>query len=89
MPFVSQKEYAKMKARVEALEEKLGIGEELPNIEYVVTLHEVYGDEDAALLIGGGFLTPDAVKYASDEELLMVKGLGPVAVKRIREAGKE
>ncbi len=89
MAFVNQKEYAKMKARVKALEEKLGIGVEIPNIEHVVTLHEVYGDEDAELLISGKLLTPDAVKVASDEELLVVKGLGPAAVKRIREAGKE
>lgn len=89
MPFVSLKEYAKMKARVDAIEEKLGLSAELPNIEYVITLHEVYGDELADLLISGNLLTPDAVKYASDEELLAIKGLGPAAVKRIREVGKE
>ena len=89
MAFVNQKEFRTWKVRIRALEEKLGIGVEIPNIEHVVTLHEVYGDEDAELLILGKFLTPDAVKVASDEELLMVKGLGPVAVKRIREAGRE
>lgn len=89
MPFVGQKEFQAWKARVKALEEKLGIGVEIPNIEHVVTLHEVYGDEDAELLIAGKILTPDAVKTASDEELIAVKGLGPAAVKRIREVGKE
>lgn len=89
MPFVNQKEYAKMKARVDAIEEKLGLAAEIPNIEYVLSLYDVYGDELADLLISGGILTPDAVKYASDDELLVVKGLGPATVKRIREVGKE
>jgi hypothetical protein len=89
MPFVGQKEFAEWKARIVALEEKLGIGVEIPSIEHVVTLHGIYGDEDADLLISGGFKTPDAVKVASDEELREVKGLGPAAVKRIRKAGKE
>ena len=87
MPFVNQKEYAKFKARVDAIEEKLGLNAEIPNIEFVVSLHDIYGDELADLLISGGMLTPDAVKYASDDELLAVKGLGPATVKRIRKAG--
>ena len=87
MPFVNQKEYAKLKARVDAIEEKLGLNAEIPNIEFVVSLHDIYGDELADLLISGGMLTPDAVKYASDDELLAVKGLGPATVKRIRKAG--
>ena len=89
MPFVNQKEYAKLLARVDAVEEKLGLAVEIPNIEYVVSLHDIYGDELADLLISGGVLTPDAVKYASDDELLEIKGLGPATVKRIRKAGKE
>jgi hypothetical protein len=87
MPFVNQKEYAKLLARVDAIEEELGLNVEIPNIEYVVSLQDIYGDELADLLISGGKLTPLAVKNASDDDLLDIKGLGPATVKKIREAG--
>ena len=86
MTFVNQKEYAKLQARVSALEEKIG-AVEVPNIEEVLTLHDVYGDELADLLLNGGFNSVIAVSLASDEELLAIKGLGPATVKRIRGAG--
>ncbi|MHA2231806.1 MAG: hypothetical protein ACXAB4_04885 [Candidatus Hodarchaeales archaeon] len=77
-----------LEARVVVLEERLGMVE-IPSVEPVITLHELYGDDDAELLISGDLLTPEAVVVASDEQLLAIKGLGPAAVKRIRKAGKE
>jgi ERCC4-type nuclease len=84
MAFVNTKTYAELVARVEALEEKLGVGEAaIPNIEHVLSLHDVYGEEYAALL-QDKFPTPEAVKAASDEELLGIKGIGQATLSKIR-----
>jgi len=87
MAFVNQKEYKKLLNKVDALEKRLGIGVEIPEIEHVLALHDVYGDDIAELLLEN-FKTSDAVKLASDEELLAVSGIGPATVKRIRKAGQ-
>lgn len=87
MPFANQKEFKELRERVEELEKKLGIGVVIPEIEHVLTLYDVYGDDIAELLVEN-FKTPDAVKVASDEELLAVNGIGPATVKRIRKAGQ-
>ncbi len=85
MAFVNSKEYAKLVKRVEDLEAKLGVGvAAIPNIENVLSLNDVYGEELAELL-QGNFPSPEAVQYASDEELLDVKGVGQATLKKIRE----
>lgn len=85
MAFVNAKEYKKLVQRVEAIEEKLGIGiAAIPNIENVLSLSDVYGEELAELL-QGKFPSPEAVQYASDEKLLGIKGVGQATLKKIRE----
>jgi len=85
MAFVSTKEYAKLLERVDAIEEKLGMGvAAVPSIEAALSLKDVYGEEIAELL-QGKFSSPEAVQYASDEEILGVKGVGQATLKKIRE----
>lgn len=85
MAFVNTKEYAKLVKRVEDLEAKLGIGiAAIPSIESVLSLNDVYGEELVELL-QGKFPSPGAVQYASDEELLGIKGVGQATLKKIRE----
>ena len=88
MPFVSEKRFAQLVARVKVLEEKLG-EVDIPNLEEVGNLHAVYGFDTAELLLDGNLKTVAAVQLASDEKLEAIKGLGPATVKRIRKAGKE
>lgn len=87
MAYTTTKEFAVLEERVAALEAKLGIGEVVPEIENVLTLQQVYGDELAELLLSGGFTTPDQVKYASDADLQAVKGIGAATAKKIKEIG--
>jgi ERCC4-type nuclease len=75
-----------LEKRVQELEEKLG-SVKIPSVEHVLSLQDVYGGEDAALLLAGKMNTVAAVKVASDDELLAIKGIGPAAVKRIRKVG--
>jgi len=84
MAFVNTKTYAKLVERVEVLEARLGVGGAVPNIEGVLSLHNVYGEEYAGLL-QSRFSSPEAVQAASDEELLGIKGLGQATLNKIRE----
>ncbi len=86
--YAKTRDLVELEARVAVLEERLGLVE-IPSVEPVITLHELYGDEDAELLISGNLVTPEAVAVASDEQLRDIKGLGPAAVKRIRKVGRE
>lgn len=87
MAFPTTKEFAALEARVVELERRLGVGQEkaVPVIDDVLSLSDFFGPEDADLLLSGKFKTVDAVKFADDEALLAVKGLGPAALARIRE----
>ena len=87
MAFPTTKQFAALEERVEALEAKLGVGVVVPEIEDVLTLQQVYGDELAELLLDGGFTTPEQVKYASDADLQAVKGIGAATAKKIKEMG--
>lgn len=84
MAFVNTKTYAKLVERVEYLEAKLGVGGAVPTIEGIIALRDVYGEESAGLL-QGRFPSPEAVRSASDEELLGLKGVGQATLKKIRE----
>lgn len=46
-------------------------------------------DEQAAELRGAGFGDAASIRAASDEQLLAVPGVGPAAVRRLREAVRE
>lgn len=46
-------------------------------------------DEQRANLAMAGYRTADDVRAAPDDELLAVEGIGPAAVKRLREATRE
>jgi hypothetical protein len=46
----------------------------------------VVGEEQADRLVLAGYETPDAVKSASDEELLAVEGVGQATLRKLRAA---
>jgi len=88
MAFATVKEMRDLEARIAALEEKLAVGLPVPNIEHVLTLHEVFGDDLAGLLSGAGYASVEAVKVASDDDLRAVQGIGPATLKKIRELAR-
>lgn len=85
MAFATVKEMKELEARVAALEAKLVVGNPAPDIDDVLTLHDVFGDELAGLLSEAGYATVEAVKVASDDDLKAIQGVGPATVKKIRE----
>lgn len=85
MAFATARQVKKLEARVAALEEKLTIGFPVPNIENILSLHDVFGDELASLLSEAGYSSVEAVMIDSDENLRAVSGIGPATVKKIRE----
>ena len=84
MAFATRKEFAALVARVEELEEKLTVGLPVPSIENVLSLHDVFGDDLAGLLSESGYSSVEAVKVASNEDLIAISGVGPATVSRIR-----
>lgn len=83
MAFVRTKEYAKLEARVAALEEKLTVNHPAPNIEHILSLHDVFGD-DLANLLSVKYSSVEAVKAATDEDLRAISGVGPARLNEIR-----
>ncbi len=83
MAFVTTKEYAKLVARVVELEEKLTVNHPAPNIKHILSLHDVFGD-DVASLLSTKYSSVEAVKAASNEDLLAISGVGPARLNEIR-----
>lgn len=84
MAFATRKEMAALEARIAVLEEQLTVGLPAPSIENVLTLHEVFGDDIAAILSEGGYSSVASVKASNDETLRAVPGIGPARLKDIR-----
>jgi predicted flap endonuclease-1-like 5' DNA nuclease len=85
MAFATKREHAELKARVEAIEASLAVNVQVPNIEHVLSLQEVFGQELADLLTEGGYTSVEAVKVATDDDLKAITGIGAARVGQIRE----
>lgn len=99
MPFITQKQFAAYQAQTEGrlayLEEYVRETEredwpsEGQEATALVEMGALYGEDVAELLVGAGYVTPEQVRGADDDQLLAIDQIGPGRLKKIRAAKTE